>query len=371
MKIKTITCHDVYNAGASLQAYALMQYLEDLGNDVEIIDYKPDYLSKHYKIFGNINPRYEKNILLKSAYLVAKLPRRILNLQRKFMFDAFKNNFFRITPKKYCSNDELKNNCPVADVYLAGSDQIWNPIFENGKDPAFYLDFVPDEKIKASYAASFAVNSFSAELIGVTTKRLKRFDYISVRESTGLDILKEMDINNGVQVVDPVFLLSSKSWHNMITGRLYNKKYIFVYDFDKSLLVEKIALYLKSMHDYKIISIQKLHYSDKIFNNAGPLEFLNLVANSEIVISNSFHATAFSLIFHKNFIVTNRQEKINTRMKDLLADVGALQCLFSEFNPSKFEEPKIDWDNVDKELDEKISFSKNYLDCVISGENYD
>ena len=72
MKIKTITCHDVYNSGASLQAYALMKYLEEKGNEVEIIDYKPDYLSNHYKLWAITNPKYEKNIILKIIYLILK-----------------------------------------------------------------------------------------------------------------------------------------------------------------------------------------------------------------------------------------------------------------------------------------------------------
>mgnify|MGYP000303002530 CR=1 FL=1 len=106
MKIKTITCHDVYNTGASLQTYALMKFLQGLNHDVEIIDYKPDYLSNHYKLFKISNQKYEKNIALKIIYLGLKLPERILKLKNKRTYDKFKKNYLNITSVRYESNEQ-------------------------------------------------------------------------------------------------------------------------------------------------------------------------------------------------------------------------------------------------------------------------
>ena len=92
MKVSTITCHDVYNHGASLQAYALMTYIKNQGNEVEIIDYKPDYLSNHFKLLAVNNPKYDKNIYIKFIYLLLKMPGRILKLRRKKKFDKFKKD---------------------------------------------------------------------------------------------------------------------------------------------------------------------------------------------------------------------------------------------------------------------------------------
>ena len=153
MKIRTITCHDVYNVGASLQAYALQTYLKSLGHDVKIIDYKPDYLSKHYRLDVVGNPKYDKPFV-REAYLLAKLPERLHALPRKKTFDSFTAKHLDLT-RRYTSNEELQADPPEADVFFAGSDQIWNPLFPNGKDPAFYLDFAL-HGIRASYAASFA-----------------------------------------------------------------------------------------------------------------------------------------------------------------------------------------------------------------------
>ena len=212
MKICTITCHDVYNVGASLQAYALQTYLKLLGHDVKIIDYKPDYLSKHYRLDIVGNPKYDKPFL-KQAYLLAKLPGRLRMLPRKKAFDSFTAKYLDLT-KRYTSNEELKKEPPEADAFLAGSDQIWNPLFPNGKDPVFYLDFAL-HGIRASYAASFAVDEFPQELREVTAQYLKRFDHIAVREKSGLSVLKTLGITNAVTVLDPVFLLDRAQWGAM------------------------------------------------------------------------------------------------------------------------------------------------------------
>jgi len=133
MKIKTITCHDVYNVGAGLQAYALSEYLQQQGHEVEIIDYKPDYLSRRYNLRVVDNPRYEKPLPLKILYLVFKLPKRLWERQGKRDFDAFREKYLKLT-RRYYSLEQLKADPPPADVMIAGSDQIWNPLFQNGRN---------------------------------------------------------------------------------------------------------------------------------------------------------------------------------------------------------------------------------------------
>lgn len=145
MIIKTITCQKVNNHGATLQAYALMHYLESLGNDVEIIDYVPERFN-HFRPFVCSTEKYAKNVFLKTAYICAKFPSRFAeylkykNSLRKTNFENFWNKYYHLT-KCYKTFDELKNNPPEADLYIAGSDQIWNTMMENGKDPAYYLQF--------------------------------------------------------------------------------------------------------------------------------------------------------------------------------------------------------------------------------------
>lgn len=137
MKIKTITCHEVYNHGASLQEYALLKYLNKNEHKAEAIHYKPHYLSGHFKLWAVSNPRYDK-LFIKQLYLLAKFPKRLISLKRKKAFDQFHKKYIPTGEVKYLSNLALKNNLPQADVFICGSDQIWNSFFQNGKDPAFF-----------------------------------------------------------------------------------------------------------------------------------------------------------------------------------------------------------------------------------------
>lgn len=360
MKICTITCHDVYNVGASLQAYALQTYLKSLGHDVRIIDYKPDYLSQHYRLDIVSNPKYDKPFL-RQVYLLAKLPGRLRMLPRKKAFDEFTAKYLTLT-KRYTSHAELTTDPPEADVYLAGSDQIWNPLFRNGKDPAFYLDFV-QRGLRASYAASFAVDAFPEDLRHVTAQYLSRLDHIAVRENSGLGILQSLGIRNAETVLDPVFLLDKAQWASMAQlPEKAEKPYLLVYDFDNSPAVRMLAERIARERNLKIYSVFQLPYAERCFALSGPQAFLGLVQQADFVLSNSFHATAFSAIFEREFAVVERTEKINTRMRDLTALLGVPERMLSVESsvPSA-----MDWNDVHHRLAAGIAGSKAYIDKVL------
>lgn len=365
MKIKTITCHDVYNYGASLQAYALMHYLQKKGNEVEIIDYKPDYLTRHYKL-SVVNPVYNKPII-RQLYLLAKLFPYLRSLKRKKLFDDFTTKYLRTTSECYHSNGDLKMNPPIADLYLAGSDQIWNTLFPNGKDPAFYLDFVPNGKIKASYAASMATDKVVSGWEGFVCEKVMNLDKIAVREDSAVSVLESIGVKKEIWVVcDPVFLLPCNHWETLLSSKINNKKpYIFVYDFENSKSMASIAQYIAEKKALEVISIGSLHFGTK--NNkilsTGPLEFLSYIYNAEYIISNSFHATAFSILFKKQFYVKNRTESLNVRMKDLLKTLNLSNRLVCTKESVSFE--NIDYTEVQVLLDCEIRKSQQYLDSLI------
>lgn len=359
MKIKTITCHDVYNVGASLQSYALMKYLQKQGHDVEIIDYKPEYLSRHYRLNVINNPKYDY-FFVKQAYILAKLPQRLIARcgKRKRNFDRFRENYLKLTDKHYCSYQALLEDCPEAELYIAGSDQIWNPLFPNGKDAAFFLQFVPDCKKRISYAASFATDEISDEDKKRMTIWLEKFDAVSVREESALSILETMGIQ-GKQVCDPVFLLNALDW-GKIAVDANEKNYLFVYDFDNNSDIDQIADWISKKQGLNVCSVFPMNGNVKVLKNMGPLEFLGSVKTAKVVLSNSFHATAFSLLFHKEFYVVNRQDSINTRMRDLLKLVGLEDRLLHSLEEIEHVKP-IEWDEVDKRLKKNVDFSQNYL----------
>ncbi len=369
MDAKIITCHDVYNVGASLQAYALSTYLKHQGIQVELIDYKPPYLSHHYSLFGVNNPRYDKPIL-RELYQILKFPGRLRARlgKRKREFDTFTKQYLPLTEKRFVSNEDLKANLPVADVYFAGSDQIWNTLFMNGKDPAFYLEFAPDDRIKASYAASFATDFIAEGWEDTVRKWLSRLDYISVREQTGVSLAVQLGFPKAVKAMDPVFLLDRKKWEMLEKPLQLPGHYILVYDFDKNPLMENFVKQYASENKLKVYSVLPCGYADRSFDKEGPRGFLTLVHHADLVVSNSFHAVAFSLIYEKQFAVFERLEGINSRMKDLLKDLDMNDRIITERSFSYLREI-CSYERVREKLEKQIFISKQYIDTVIKGVN--
>ena len=360
-KILTITCHNVYNHGASLQEYALLKFLENEGFEAATINYTPDYLSGHFNFLSVDNPRFKKNLLFKLLYLVLKFPSKLLSYPRKMKFDEFSERFIPETKQRYTTNEDLKTNLPSADIYICGSDQIWNSYFQNGKDPAFYLNFVPDDKKKISYAASFAIDEIEDNLKDFVKENVQRLNAVSVRESSGKKILNNLNIQNVVQVLDPVFLLNTVEWNKLIDKKLEDN-YILVYDFDSNPEIKDIAIKLRNEYKWKIVALNKnIKYADRNYFLKGPQEFLSLIKNANFVLANSFHAVAFSIIFKKNFFVFNRNTKINTRMRDLLNLLKIDNRLITDDNESVIKNTIIDYKEVNKQLKTQIELSENFL----------
>lgn len=356
-KIKTITCHEVYNYGASLQEYALLKFLNEQGHDASVIHYKPSYLSGHFDLWA-VSPRFDKPIL-KQLYLLAKLPGRLKALKKKKNFDAFHEKYIPTDKTLYRSNEELKMNVPEADVFICGSDQIWNSFFQNGKDPAFYLNFAPEDKKKISYAASFAIDELEESVKPLVKSNVERMQAVSVRETSGVRILNELGIDKAVQVLDPVFLFDRTHWDQFITP--VEEDYILVYDFDSNPIIKEVALALKKDKGWKIYTLnQNIDYADKNFWLEGPEKFLSLVSQSQINLTNSFHSVAFSIIFEKEVRVFNRSEKINTRMRDVLGLFGLGEYLISSKTEALQLQP-INYSNIIEKKKHNIENAQSFL----------
>lgn len=367
MKIKIITCHDVYNHGASLQAYALQTYIEELGHNVEIIDYKPQYLSDYFNLWG-VTPRYNRPFI-KQLYLLVKLPGRLRKRRRKKMFDQFTRKYLHLT-RRYSSYEELKNFPPEADVYVAGSDQIWNTSYHAGSDPAFYLDFVPFGKTRVSYAASFATPNIKPNLICFVREMLSKIDFISIRETASLNILSNMGRTDGIAVCDPVFLLDSCFWRGFADNSFIEREpFVLVYDFEKTILIRDLAKSIAKEKKLKIISVSpwEMNYASKNFTNISPQVFISLINQANYVISNSYHATVFAIIFHRDFCVTKRSEQLNVRMLSLLDDLHLSSRMVDHYSQDLFS--PIDYKSIDKYLGEFIIKSKVYLQEAIDDKS--
>ena len=358
LKIKTITCHEVYNYGAILQEYALVEYLKTIGYDASTIHYKPYHIN--FFNFWEVPQKWNSNFFFKYLYLVLKLPKRIINLRRKKAFDLFSDEYLNVDSRVYIDNEDLKKNLPAADVFICGSDQIWNSYYETGRDPSFYLDFVPDNVKKISYAASFALDEIEEEYKSFVKEKVGRINHISVREESGKKILENLNIKNVTQVIDPVFLLDEEHWKQKFISSS-SEDFILIYDFDNNQLIKKLALELAQKKNYKIYTVnENIKYADKNYYLKGPKVYLSLMYNAKYVITNSFHSVAFSLIFNKQFLVVNRTEAINTRMRDLLGLFNLSQLLVSE--GFSIEEIKtINFEEVNKLKQTAIDNAKEFL----------
>jgi hypothetical protein len=253
-------------------------------------------------------------------------PSRKRNIERRKYFDEFSHKFLPLTNHVYYTIDELRKNPPSADLYIAGSDQIWNTTFSNGTDPAYYLNFGPDEIRRESFAASFATEQLKPGTESFVKENLKRFDKITVREQSALKILESLGIEGTLQE-DPVFLLSASEWDEIADGSGAGEKYVLVYDFYLGDDIKKEAQKIAKEKGLKIYSIcnSNLPYADKNFVFAGPETFVSLIKNASFVVSNSFHGTAFAMVYGVPFRVLDRPDGLNIRMHDLLERKG---CTF-------------------------------------------
>ena len=365
MNIKTITCHHAYNYGASLQAHALMYVLSKNGDKVEIINYIPSYV-KDFNSIWFIGERYRKNFFMTCAYYAYVIPIRLLQYKKKRLFEKYDQEYLRLT-KKYESFAELQTDPPAADVIFCGSDQIWNTATDNGLDPSYYAAFARQETVRASYAASFSISKLSEEHKPFVRQMLGGMRAISVREKTGIDILQDLGFNKAVQVVDPVFLPEVEHWFSM-TKPIKDKDYVLVYDQENSPVIKQIAQGIAKKHNLKIIAFRDLYprlYANKTVWNTGPIEFISLIRNASFVVTNSFHCTAFSILFKREFVIVPRtHEKVNSRMMDLVISLGLNDRYLKSAEDINNIKP-IDFETVYEEIEKLRSSSYSFIDKTL------
>jgi len=367
MNIFTVTCHNVYNYGASLQAYALQYYLKLQGYEIKIIDYRPDYLDWHYKLSWWVpsNSKYNRyiksNPIFRAVYVILRFFSELMYISRYFAFKRFNEKHLILTKK--CKNiNEINSLCKNINILITGSDQVWNSCtLDNGLDPVFYLNFGEKKSKRISYAASFGSDRINEERASDIRRMLLIIDDISVRESTGINVLHELGLKGKV-VCDPVFLLNKNEWSNLYTNTKLEDKYMLIYNLGpENHKLITAAKRIKEETGYSIISVRgnSSISCDREIRNAGPADFISLLSNAEFILTNSFHATAFSIIFNKKFYCfTNEKGKTRTRIIDILSRFS----LNDRLNPQEpAYERLIDYNKINKDLDTYITQSKNWL----------
>ena len=347
------------NYGQTLQTYALQNVLEFLGYNPYLIRYIEDGVKSSFfkKIWHVFNPNYTFSVL-KNRFLNNLDYKN--NLKNGRDLRTFLSKHINQAPEVY-SRKALLDNPPLAEVYITGSDQVWNKL-----DKSYFLDFVRDRK-KISYAASFGGATYSDSEKRILYDLLKSFSHISVRESSGKNLCKEIGVTNANVLPDPTVLLSKDDYVKISSNPNIGSPYILIY-----MLGNKTRFNLKACFDYakkngldiKYVAGQRqLDKYPKVYPTME--EWLGLIANAKYVVTNSFHGTVISTILNKPFIsipLIGCDSSMNGRIETFLSSFNLKDRLTNDMNLLSEE---IDFDSVNLKLDEMRHLGIENLDQMI------
>ncbi len=320
MKVGVVTFHNAHNYGASLQTWALQKVLKNLGTKPCVIHYHPQIIDRLY-----VAPKQD-TLKKKMKYILKKKYRKRVKAQveKNRKYQEFIKNSFQLTGD-YKTYDELKNAKLGMDAYITGSDQVWNSDHTDGFDPAYLLDFAEDSAKKISYAASVGREYIFPQYQDQFRESLKSYTSISVREASAQPAIESLTDKPVEVVLDPTLLLDRNDYEELKKPGLFKgQRYIFVYMMESNKEMVRFANRLSVAIGLPIIQRKP----SPIFRNElgsyytdTAAEFLSEIENAEYVLTNSFHATVFSLIYEKPFI-SMLHSSTGARTSDLLKSVG-------------------------------------------------
>ena len=328
MKIAILTTALSVNYGAALQAYALVESVRKMGYSVNNINYNdPNRIAQSMSTREKITHAIWRALV----YLLS-------NNRKERNFTIFQRNNLLLTRQRMTSSSELKNTTTEYDLFIAGSDQIWNPSFFIN-DLSYYFDFLPENTRRISYASSFGKADFGSEKYrDRCASLLSRFQHISVREQSGVRIVKELCGKDATWVLDPTLLLDEQEWMSLAEIREKSEDIILCYTMpgDKMVTdsIETIARNLSKVSGLPIVRLGNKEYDVFRYGKkscditAGPIEFIRYFLKAKYVVTNSFHGTAFSLNFGKDFIIPindsiDNSSALHERLLSILKLLGA------------------------------------------------
>lgn len=344
MKIGILTFHWGANHGAVLQAYASQKYLENKYNaDVKIIDYYPK----------NQELSYKKAFKTKRFW---KISENIKLVKKNKRISYFREKLS--LTKRYYSNEELKNDSPEFDIMLCGSDQIWNPYYamkgEGKITPVYFLNFGKEACKRVALSVSFGCIKYPNDAKEVVLPYINKFDAISVRENTGLEILKEMGVEKGEVTADPTSLLMSKDYLEICSDISKNTN-------------ENVALCILRSQSKEAKSLIKAlvsreHKKVNDISNLSVEKWMAGIRDASVVITNSFHCVMMCLKLHIPFWIVLEKGALsgmNDRMFTLMKKFQLEERIVTDI---KDNEKQIDWANVDLKMKEYSKSLEDFLD---------
>lgn len=362
MKAAIITLHQVNNYGTQLQAYATQEKFKQYFDDVVFIDYRrPDTYG-----MGLLNSFAQGNIIRAIAIMPTLLRWRTV-------FDSFRKKYLNLSKQVYYSESDFESFEDDADVYFSGSDQVWNSGWNRGIIPFFYLSFVPNGKPKYAYASSFGRKMLTDQEIQSSKQYIEQFNKITVREQSGIEIVKKQyGYENVSRIVDPTLAMTPQFWRKVETPVNVPKDYILIYNLNRSVLFDNYAkkiaektglpLYRFCTRYDQVLQSGKSLVIPKIF------DFVTLIDKARYVLTDSFHATAFSLNMNTMPICVY-PDNYSGRISEFLKMVKAEQCHAKSFDDIDVVDRTVDFDTVNRILASERIKVDSFLEEIVRENN--
>lgn len=355
--IDIITRHAVVNYGSVLQALATEQFFRNLGYEAHTVDYIPEKESVRgrVKVFSE---NYTGNLFKRILYRVVKFPDEWC---KERFFRRYRREMLHLTAPCHTLKD-LQAHSFGEDVLCAGSDQLWGYMPDGEMDPAYFLDFGDAHNARFSYAASFGRTDFPETYYEKAVPLLRRFSFLTVREKSAEELLQAHAGLSAVTILDPTLMLDRESWLHMAEGKKPKKPYVIVYRLRQNRELDAYAKQYARQNGWRVVRISSsvydwLGYGEKAILKT-PREVLALFKNAAGVITDSFHATALSVIFNKPF-VDFLPPKTQVRITDLLELLGLQDRIWREQKDPM--DGVIDWERVNALLNEKRQQATAYI----------
>lgn len=358
MKAAIITLHSVCNYGTQLQAYATQEKLKQYFDDVIFIDYR-----RNDTYGSGLLKTFTKGNILKAPIILPTL------IYWKHNFGGFIKKYLNLTKEKYLTEQDFENFKDCADIYFSGSDQVWNTGWNNGIIPPLYLSFVPNNKPKYAYASSFGKNKIDEQYVEETKKYLKEYKRISVREESGLTILNEqLDIHNGIRILDPTLAVTPEFWRKVAPKQKIKGDYILIYNLNRSKEFDEYAEKLAEKTGYKLYRfctrLDQVMRNGKSLVMPDILDFITLIDNAKLVLTDSFHATAFSINMNTEPICVY-PNNYSGRLSEFLKLVNSEQRHIENYNDFDVVDRHVNFEEVNKILDNERKKVDDYLLSIV------
>lgn len=351
MKVSVITRHAPSNYGSILQAIATQKAIEKVGHSAEIVDYIREDESglKGLMMLLSHKKEWNNNIFKKFLYILLRYPG---DRYAQYRFSQMRRKYLHLT-SRYSTIGELSKSYPIADIYLTGSDQVWGPIATGHYDEAYFWRFLSSSCKKIAFASSFGRTDFTAETMKKYSELLSTYAFIAVRENSAVKLLEDMKVSCKGQVLDPTLLLDLNEWNQLADSEAFCD-YVLIYQIHNNPVLDKYAKDFAAHIGLPLIrispSLHQISRGGRFIFLPTISKFLAYIKNASYIITDSFHGTAFSINFNKQFLEVLPNTKTGSRNVSILQLTGLQDRIVTDYTDFSLYDKKIDYIKVNKIL---------------------